>query len=78
MSPVSVCKTMFTVPVEPTDGSVIVTQLAPESTTVAATPPTRTLVTVPKFPLVIVMVLPPAYGPAFVESWKTEAERPKL
>ena len=69
---------MSTTPVEPTDGSVIVTQLAPESTIVAATPPTMTFVIVPKFPFVIVMVLPPAYGPAFVESWKTEAERPKL
>ena len=50
-------------PAEPAAGSVIVTQSAPDPSIVACTPPTNTLVIVPKPPFVIVIVFPPAPGP---------------
>ncbi len=55
-------------PALPVAGRVMVTQLVPLSTMVAAVAPTSTWVMLPKFPLVRVNVLPPAYGPLFVET----------
>ena len=55
---------MFLGPHEPTAGRMIVTQFEPELTICATTPPTSTLVMVPKgAPLVMVIVLPPVNGP---------------
>ena len=46
----------------------IVNQLVPASTIVAATLPTTTPVIVPKSPFVNVTQFPPANGPAFVDA----------
>ena len=76
MSPWSeVWMTMSFTPAEPEAGRMIVTQFAPEAEICARTPPTSTLVMLPKLPLVIVIVLPPAYGPMLVESPQAEPDR---
>jgi len=65
-------------PAAPAAGIATVTQLAPESRIAAAAPPTSTFVIAPKWPLVIVTALPPAKGPALVDSWNAEPINPKL
>ena len=50
-------------------GTTIVNQFAPDATGTTPSGPTKTFVIVPKCPLVTVIVLPPACGPEFTESW---------
>ena len=72
VSPLSlVCTTTSTAPAFVAPGIATVTQLGPEPRIAAAVPSTRTVVIVPKFPLLTVTLFPPANGPLSGVTLKT-------